>query len=114
MKFIKSLLSYFKPTKKTVERAIALADLPYPMFKTTEREKQELRRALEVKGSHFLCLRINLPSLEEKIDNALCGNGTLSGYLYDKSPSVWGTDIDWLMGHREVRDIWVRKLLEYK
>ena len=114
MKFIKSLLSHFKPTKKTVERTIALEDLPYPMFKTTEREKQELRRALKVKGSHFLCSRINLPSLEEKIDNALCGNGTLSGYLYDKSPSVWGIDVDWLVGNREIRDILVRKLLEYK
>lgn len=114
MNIIKAWEDFFKSDKKQDQVTIPLEDLPYPMFKTTEREKQELRRALEVKGSHFLCSRINLPSLEEKIDSALCGNGTLSGYLYDKSPSVWGADVDWLAGNREIRDIWVSKLLEYK
>lgn len=114
MNIIKAFKYFFKSSKKQDKPIIPLEDLPYPMFKTTEREKQELRRALKAKGSHFLCTRINLPSLEEKIDNALGGSGTLSGYLYDGCSLVWGTQVDWLSGDRELRDIWVRKLLKYK
>ena len=94
-----------------------LEQLPYPMFKTNWYEKLILRKALRVKDIEFLCVRINtyvcplLPdSLLYKVHSAC--NGLLTGHLYNKGIK-WPSELP-ERGRVELRNIWIKKLLEYK
>jgi len=92
-----------------INTEISLQDLPFPMFETTEEEKEELRDALFSQKTH-LCNRIDMQSLKFKIREVLNGMSTLEGY-FDRNG-----DFPYFFedhGH-EVRNIWIKKLLAYK
>ena len=82
-----------------------LEDLPYPMFETTEEEKEELRRALRCMFIH-LCNRVESRALKRKIREAISPYEVLESYLKrDGLFSAYGF---------QLRDIWINKLLAYK
>ena len=89
---------------------IDLESLPYPMFTTTEEEKECLRAVSHnLNGSkYFLCnlvIACSMWGLVDKIVHSLEGNSHLSGYL-DYYPDNHDD-------MAEMRRIWIRKLLEY-
>lgn len=96
---------------------IDLESLPYPMFTTTEGEKECLRKALphiaEEGREYFLCLLVTYTidhpcgrELREKIEQVIGGHYTLSDCL-----GLGDSEDDVI--HAELRRIWIRKLLEY-
>ena len=100
---------------------INLEDLPFPMFETTEEEKEELHRVIRVMqiggtDSYFICntLRDRFNNLRTKINYALEGNGTLNDYLDSKIGGEYYSSrvCDELL--LSLRVIWVNKLLAYK
>jgi hypothetical protein len=95
--------------------SVSLEDLPYPMFKTTRGEKSLLKMALESNKSIYLCIRLaylSLPtsSLRNKIEISL-NKGSLFTYLYRDKNIPLSYDKH---NTSELRNIWIRKLLEYK
>ena len=84
---------------------INLEDLPFPMFETTEEEKEELREALSCPATH-LCNRVGSLGMKNKIRKALYPDRILEGYL----------DRDDIFGEcrHQLRNIWINKLLAYK
>jgi hypothetical protein len=96
---------------------IDLESLPYPMFETTEGEKDCLREALpyitEEDREYFLCLIVTHTinnacgrALREKIKQVIGEHYALPDCL------GLGDNEDDVM-HAELRRIWIRKLLEY-
>ena len=102
----------------TNAKEIDLEGLDYPMFKTTIVEKYYLKKALCMKNpTYYLCLRLSsLKSptrLLDKIKIALCQDSTLSGYLEFPHHFIYGEQtIETIL--IELRNVWIRKLLEYK
>jgi len=99
---------------------INLEDLPYPMFETTEEEKEELREVLKVYpigGSSWLCdytegsLRLKIQKSLEDIEHAF-----ITGYVYEQAQLEFEMSYDtFLYQYRyEVRKIWINKLLAYE
>lgn len=95
-----------------------LESLPYPMFKTTEEEKECLRTALsfmkEQRYDYFLCHILYYSvgggvahRLKDKVFGSVKEDYTLSDYL------GLGHNTDDTL-HAELRRIWIRKLLAYK
>lgn len=93
----------------------------YPMFKVTEEEKQDLirARAMPVESSpEFLCIRVQNPYLESKIQKSLEGAFILEQYLFpnietkSKAYEVLGLYGD-RHDFRKLRDVWVDKLLAF-
>jgi len=98
--------------------SLNLDDLPYPMFKTTVKEKNCLLKALPIitedSNNYFLCHILQRQvddvvsdSIREKVNTSVGNDYTLSdclglGHLKDD------------VLHAELRRIWIRKLLEYK
>jgi len=88
---------------------INLENLPYPMFETTEEEKEELRIAL-FGGYTHLCNRTDMGSLKFKIIKAITPSSTLEGYFGRNGGFSY-----YFEDHgREVRNIWINKLIAYK
>jgi len=96
----------------------------YPMFKVTEEEKQELIRARAMPTDNtpeFLCVRINMPSLQSKIAKVLGGHGAvLENFTFPNVPTsnkdLWdnfGYNARYNVDGRKLRDVWVDKLLEF-
>jgi hypothetical protein len=95
-----------------------LENLPYPMFETTEEEKECLRMALgfitEENYNYFLCHILDYEvgediacGLKGKVFGSVKKHFTLSDYLglgHNKDDAL----------HAELRRIWIRKLLAYK
>lgn len=95
-----------------------LENLPYPMFETTEEEKECLRMASQLISdrdfNYFLCNILEYDvggdiacGLKSKVFGSVKEDFTLSDYL-----GVGHNEDDAL--HAELRRIWIRKLLAYK
>ena len=95
-----------------------LESLPYPMFETTEEEKECLQMALslvqEEYYNYFLCHILDHKiggdiacGLRDKVFGSVKEDYTLSDHL-----KLGGHGDDAL--HAELRRIWIRKLLAYK
>jgi hypothetical protein len=98
----------------------------YPMFKVTEEEKQDLirARAMPANATEFLCIRVNVSSLESKIAAALGGyHATLETYLFPGDESTSNDELFEKYNYdcrypnkrdsRKLRDVWVDKLLAF-
>ena len=97
---------------------VSLEHLPYPMFETTEEEKECLLLAMrfikEEDHNYFLCHILEYDvggyiayGLREELSSSIGLHFTLSDYL------GLGENINDTI-HAEIRRIWIRKLLEYK
>lgn len=96
-----------------------LESLPYPMFETTEEEKECLKLALQLISdyarSHFLCIIVQYDvgmdcgnELRDKIEDTLGGYG---GKTLDTFLGLSGLKPTEMA---ELRRIWIRKLLAHK
>ena len=84
---------------------INLEDLPFPMFETTEEEKEELREALSCPATH-LCNRVGSLGMKNKIRKALYPHRILESCL--ERDDIFGEN------RHQLRNIWINKLLAYK
>ena len=90
-----------------------LENLPYPMFKTTWYEKRILRKALTEKNSKYLCHRIKYgvrPFFEARLVQKV--HDYSGGHLALKLSNILG--MSYVIDTPELRDIWIKKLLDYK
>jgi hypothetical protein len=104
------------PTEEHPMTSIDLESLPYPMFTTTEEEKECLREAYHFikvyNADFFLCLILKdivggmaSHKITDKIQKIFGYDGTLNSYL-----EQGGVDF---RQSAEMRRIWIRKLLKY-
>jgi len=101
---------------------INLEDLPFPMFKTTEGEKEELREALSGiimlpshSSNYFLCHHVRSQSLLSKIRCLITDDlYTLSDYLDFKVGGNFFCNEATYEFNKELRATWINKLLAYK
>jgi phospholipid N-methyltransferase len=104
-----------------------LESLPYPIFETTEEEKETLKLALSPHFStFFLCVRLRSLGFSEnrelvnKVRESLRDEEVLEYFLfggadnYELLPSVQKAYLDNNNTAYELRNIWIRKLLAYK
>jgi hypothetical protein len=101
---------------------INLENLHYPMFETTEEEKEELREVLKIYPNAYsgawLCQYVG-NSLQIKIGESLIAtdHAFISSYIYDQiqSDSLGiGYETFLELYKYEVRIVWINKLIDYE